>query len=94
MHLSPFLLAGILALTPAASQAAGLNPFGTSRGWANPASGNSGTITLIDRFETDFQGTKLPCRKLRYHVTIRNRSGPYNLLIDRCRIADGSRKLF
>ena len=69
-------------------------PLGTSRGWANSGSGNSGTITLIDRFETDFQGTKLPCRKLRYHVTIRNRSDPYNLLIDRCRVADGSWKLF
>ena len=124
MRLSPLLFAGILALTPAESQAAGLNPFGpsglplnrqdyknmaeavnpllndetiplgTSRGWANSGSGNSGTITLIDRFETNFQGTKLPCRKLRYHVTIRNRSDPYNLLIDRCRVADGSWKLF
>jgi len=68
-------------------------PLGTSRGWANPSSGNSGTITLIDRFETNFQGTKLPCRKLRYHVVIRNRSDPYNLLLDRCQVADGRWRL-
>jgi surface antigen len=68
-------------------------PFGTSREWANASSGNSGTITLIDRFETNFQGTKLPCRKLRYHVVIRNRSDPYNLLLDRCQVADGRWKL-
>ena len=116
-------VAGILALTVAVSQAAGLNPFGrvglpltrqdfkemaeaespllndetiplgTSRGWANPSSGNSGTITLIDRFATNFQGTKLPCLKLRYHVVIRNRSDPYNLLLDRCQVADSRWKL-
>jgi len=116
-------VAGILALTVAVSQAAGLNPFGrvglpltrqdfkemaeaespllndetiplgTSRGGANASSGNSGVIILIDRFATNFQGTKLPCLKLRYHVVIRNRSDPYNLLLDRCQVADSRWKL-
>jgi len=68
-------------------------PLGTSRSWSNATSGNSGTITLEERFQYDYQGTKLPCRKLRYHVEIKNYSDPYNLRINRCRVADGSWKL-
>jgi hypothetical protein len=64
-------------------------PIGTSRSWSNPTSGNRGTITLEGRFTYDYQGSKLPCRKLRYHTVIRNYSDPYNLRLNRCRTANG-----
>ena len=64
-------------------------PIGTSRSWSNPTSGNQGTITLEGRFTYDYQGSKLPCRKLRYHTVIKNYSDPYNLRINRCRTANG-----
>jgi surface antigen len=64
-------------------------PIGTSRSWSNPTSGNQGTITLEGRFTYDYQGSKLPCRKLRYHTVIKNYSDPYNLRINRCRVANG-----
>jgi surface antigen len=68
-------------------------PLGTTREWKNPTSGNSGRMTLIGRFETAYQGNKLPCRKIRYHIQIRNVADPYNLEVDRCRAADGSWKI-
>ena len=64
-------------------------PIGTSRSWSNPTSGNQGTITLEGRFTYDYQGSKLPCRKLRYHTVIKNYSDPYNLRLNRCRTANG-----
>jgi surface antigen len=64
-------------------------PIGTSKSWSNPASGNQGTITLEGRFTYDYQGSKLPCRKLRYHTVIKNYSDPYNLRLNRCRTANG-----
>ena len=65
-------------------------PIGTARSWSNSRSGNSGTITLERRFTQDFQGKTLPCRTLRYHTVIRNRSDPFNLRINRCKVADGN----
>src|SRR5215469_8915828 len=44
--------------------------LGTSRQWSNAASGNQGTVTLLERFTYDYQGSRLPCRKLKYHVQI------------------------
>jgi len=64
-------------------------PIGTSKSWSNPRSGNSGTITLEGRFTYDYQGSKLPCRKLRYHTVIKNYSDPYNLRLNRCSTANG-----
>ena len=65
-------------------------PIGTARSWSNPQSGNQGTITLEGRFTYDYQGKTLPCRKLRYHTVIRNYADPYNLRINRCKVADGN----
>ena len=64
-------------------------PIGTARDWSNPASGNSGTITLEDRFTYDYEGKTLPCRKLKYRTVIRNYANPYNLRLNRCKVADG-----
>jgi surface antigen len=65
-------------------------PIGTVRSWSNASSGNQGTITLEGRFTYDYQGKTLPCRKLRYHTVIRNYADPYNLRINRCKVADGN----
>ena len=65
-------------------------PIGTARSWSNSRSGNQGTITLEGRFTYDYQGKTLPCRKLRYHTVIRNYADPYNLRINRCKVADGN----
>ena len=65
-------------------------PIGTVRSWSNARSGNSGTITLEGRFTYDYEGKTLPCRKLRYHTVIRNYADPYNLRINRCKVADGN----
>jgi surface antigen len=68
-------------------------PIGTMRAWSNPASGNRGTVTLLERFQYNYQGNKLPCRKLKYHIVLRSHSDPYNLALDFCRIAVGSWKI-
>ena len=64
-------------------------PIGTARSWSNPTSGNSGTITLEDRFTYDYEGKTLPCRKLKYRTVIKNYANPYNLRLNRCKVADG-----
>ena len=64
-------------------------PIGTMRSWSNPRSGNQGTVTLERRFTYDYQGSKLPCRTLRYHTVIRNYADPYNLRLNRCKAPDG-----
>ena len=64
-------------------------PIGTARSWSNPTSGNSGTITLEERFTYDYEGKTLPCRKLKYRTVIKNYANPYNLRLNRCKVADG-----
>ncbi len=68
-------------------------PIGTTEDWSNTKSGNQGTIKLLERFETNYQGTKLPCRKLQYHVEIKGMADPYNVILDRCKVSDGSWKI-
>jgi len=68
-------------------------PIGTVREWRNDASGNHGAIKLVERFVYDYQGSKLPCRKLRYHVDGKAPVQPYNVELDRCKVADGSWKI-
>src|SRR5262249_796702 len=65
-------------------------PIGTVRTWSNPRSGNRGTVKLLQRFETVYEGNKLPCRKIEYDAQIKNSSNPYRFLLNRCQIADGS----
>jgi surface antigen len=68
-------------------------PIGTTREWNNAKSGNHGTIQLLGRFEYTYQGSKLPCRKLRYHVVTKDIADPYNFILNRCKFADGSWKI-
>jgi surface antigen len=67
--------------------------IGTTRDWSSPKSGNHGSIKLLKRFEETVQGATLPCRKLEHTVEIKGQADPYNLVIDRCKVADGSWKI-
>ena len=68
-------------------------PIGTTREWSNPGSGDQGTIQLLRRFEYEYQGSKLPCRELRYHIQVTGDADPYNYKLNRCKVADGSWKI-
>lgn len=68
-------------------------PIGAIREWSNAQSGNHGTIQLLKRFEYEYQGSKLPCRELRYHVVTKDNADPYNFTLNRCKVADGSWKI-
>ena len=117
------LLAVLLALVPALSEASSLGifgpqglplsaedfslmsqadepllsdaalPLGASRSWSNSKTGDSGTVTLMDRFEYMYQGNWLTCRKLAYEFAFSQVSDRYRYVLNRCQVADGSWKL-
>ena len=117
------LLAALLALVPALSEASSLGifgpqglplsaedfslmsqadepllsdaalPLGASRSWSNSKTGDSGTVTLMDRFEYMYQGNWLTCRKLAYEFAFSQVSDRYRYVLNRCQVADGSWKL-
>lgn len=68
-------------------------PKGTTLPWSNPESENSGTVTLLDRFDSAGRD----CRRVRYVV----KPGPKqpagvitgSYVLTSCRLADGSWKL-
>jgi len=68
-------------------------PIGTTNQWSNSASGNHGSVQLLERFETQYEGNNLPCRKIRYHIEVKGNADPYNVVLDRCKVADGSWKI-
>ena len=68
-------------------------PIGATREWNNPQSGDHGTIQLLKRFEYEYQGSKLPCREIRYHIQVTGNADPYNYKLNRCKVADGSWKI-
>lgn len=68
-------------------------PIGTTREWNNEQSGNHGNIQLMKRFEYEYEGNKLPCRQLRYHLRFKGAADPYNFMLNRCKVADGSWKI-
>jgi len=43
--------------------------------------------------EYEYQGSKLPCREIRYHLRTKGTADPYNYKLNRCRVADGSWKI-
>jgi surface antigen len=67
-------------------------PIGATGEWSNPQSGDHGTIQLLKRFEYEYQGSKLPCRELKYHIQVTGDADPYNYRLNRCKVADGSWK--
>jgi surface antigen len=62
---------------------------GEARSWSNSASGNSGTITLVEIH--DYQG--MPCRTLQHSVQLKERAEPVVFRIDRCRTQAGEWKI-
>jgi hypothetical protein len=69
-------------------------PIGTTRNWSNTKSGSRGTIKLLARLDKQYQGKGLACRRLEYHVEVKERKGPYNVILDRCKAADGTWKIY
>jgi surface antigen len=67
-------------------------PIGVTRDWSNPESGDHGTVQLLRRFEYEYEGSKLPCREIRYHIQVTGSADPYNYKLNRCKVADGSWK--
>ncbi len=57
--------------------------------WANPASGNSGSVSLVRLFE--HQG--LPCRRLQHTIKQKGYADAAIYQFARCRTADGTWKL-
>jgi MarC family membrane protein len=68
-------------------------PIGTTRDWSNMKSGSRGTIKLLARLDKQYQGQSLTCRRLEYRLEVRERKGPYNVVLDRCKAADGTWKI-
>jgi surface antigen len=62
---------------------------GATESWANSASGNSGTVTLV-RIH-DYQG--MPCRTLQHRVQMKARAEPIEFHLDRCRTPAGEWKI-
>ena len=58
---------------------------GETRNWSNPASGNSGTVTLARLFESK----GLPCHALHYTISFASQPVPQNYDFNWCRISDG-----
>ena len=117
------MLASLLALAPALSEASSLGifgppglplsaedfklmdqveepllsdatlPLGASKSWSNSKTGDSGSVTLMDRFEYLYQGNWLTCRKLAYEFAFSQVSDRYRYVLNRCQVADGSWKL-
>jgi surface antigen len=57
--------------------------------WANPATGDDGSVTLISTFELD----GMPCRRLSHFIKLRRVKPDREFVISRCRAADGSWKI-
>jgi surface antigen len=60
-------------------------PISTTKPWANPKSGNSGTVTLIRRYE--YKGMK--CRTIRHSIREKSRDHSRTLRFDRCKTPSG-----
>jgi surface antigen len=65
-------------------------PVGTMERWENPQSGNRGTVALIGTAEKDGH----PCLKIRHNIKIKGVAEPKVYIFNRCRMPDGSWKLF
>ena len=57
--------------------------------WANPDSGNQGTVRLVHIFSYD----DLPCRRLQHDIKLANVGTPFRYIFDRCRLPSGEWQL-
>lgn len=63
--------------------------IGATQSWANSATGNSGTVTLVKVH--DYRG--MPCRTLEHRVRMKERTEPIVFHLDRCRTEAGEWKI-
>jgi surface antigen len=68
-------------------------PIGKSETWSNPQSGNSGSVTLIERFRKKFQNDDLPCQKVRHDLRNTKEDKSRTYVIDVCRLPSGEWKI-
>jgi hypothetical protein len=65
-------------------------PAGTVAKWANPATGHSGTITLISK--SVHEG--MPCERIKYQIASSTPGDPFEqYLFTSCRLPDGTWKI-
>ena len=68
-------------------------PNGTTQSWKNPETKNSGTVTLLDHFES--QGRD--CRRVKYFIAPGANQpaseNPTTYVLTNCRLADGTWKI-
>lgn len=57
--------------------------------WANPDSGNQGTVRLVQIFTYN----DLPCRRLQHDIKLASVGTPFRYIFDRCRLPSGQWKL-
>lgn len=63
--------------------------LGDTRTWSNPASGNTGSVSLVKTFE--HQG--LPCKRVQHVVEQKGRADQVVYQFARCRTSDGTWRL-
>jgi len=61
---------------------------GTKEAWKNPKSGNSGTIDITRAFKHG----NLPCRTVKYGLTLKGQKKQRSYMMNECKAADGSWK--
>ena len=57
--------------------------------WANPESGNQGTVKLVETFTHN----DLPCRRLQHDISVAKAADDYRFIVDRCKIPSGEWKI-
>ncbi len=62
---------------------------GASNTWSNPATGNSGAVTI----KGERQVQTMLCRNVQYDITVKARPGARTYLVDWCRTQDGTWKM-
>ena len=57
--------------------------------WANPETGNQGTVRLVKLFTYN----DLPCRRLQHDIKLATVGTPFRYVFDRCKLPTGEWKL-
>lgn len=63
--------------------------IGDFEDWANPESGNQGSVILVGIFTHN----DLPCRRLQHDIEIATSGTPFRYVFDRCKLPTGEWKL-
>lgn len=77
-------------LNAAAAKLTEATPVGTTQEWTNSESGNRGTVQLVEIHAKE----GMPCLKVRHVIKLRGVADPQVYVFERCRLPDGTWKLF